>query len=82
MGIEDKFKNEAEDLGGKAKENLGEATGDDSLKAEGKGDQASAGLKKAGEKLKDAGAEAKEKIADLGDSNAAQKVKGFFNKDK
>lgn len=54
MGIEDKINNAAEDLGGKAKEGVGNATGDESMQAEGKGDQVKADLKKAGENIKDA----------------------------
>jgi uncharacterized protein YjbJ (UPF0337 family) len=54
MGIGDKAKNAAEDLTGKGKEGLGDATGDDELKAEGKTDQSKASLKKAGENVKDA----------------------------
>lgn len=54
MGLDDKMKNAAEDLGGKAKEKTGDATGDRDLQAEGKGDQASANVKQAGEKVKDA----------------------------
>ncbi|MCS5717806.1 CsbD family protein [Herbiconiux sp. CPCC 205763] len=54
MGADDKIKNAAEDLGGKAKEAFGKATGDDSKVAEGKADQAKADAKKAGENVKDA----------------------------
>jgi uncharacterized protein YjbJ (UPF0337 family) len=54
MGIGDKAKNAAEDLSGKGKEGLGDATGDDEMKAEGKTDQSKANLKKAGENVKDA----------------------------
>lgn len=54
MGIGDKAKNAAEDLKGKAKEALGDAKGDDKMKAEGRGDQAKADTKKAGENVKDA----------------------------
>ena len=54
MGISDKISNAAEDATGKAKEAAGKATDDERLEAEGKGDQASAGVKKAGEKVKDA----------------------------
>jgi uncharacterized protein YjbJ (UPF0337 family) len=54
MGLDDKIDNAAEKLGGKGKEAAGEATGDESLKAEGKGDQVKADLKQAGEKVKDA----------------------------
>ena len=54
MGADDKFDNKAEELGGKAKEGLGRATGDEELEAEGQGDQAKSNLKQAGEKIKDA----------------------------
>ena len=47
MGLEDKISNAAEDAKGKVKEATGKATGDDSLSAEGKGDQASADVKQA-----------------------------------
>jgi uncharacterized protein YjbJ (UPF0337 family) len=54
MGLDDKVDNKAEEVGGKVKESVGEATNDEDLRAEGKGDQASANLKQAGEKVKDA----------------------------
>lgn len=54
MGLDDKIKNAAEDLAGKAKEAAGKATGNDDLAAEGQADQAKADLKKAGENVKDA----------------------------
>jgi len=54
MGMDDKIKNSAEDLSGKAKEAAGKATGDERLEAEGKGDQVSSDVKQAGEKVKDA----------------------------
>ena len=50
----DKMKNDIDDLGGKAKEGLGRATGDRDTEAEGRSDQAKADLKNAGEKVKDA----------------------------
>lgn len=53
MGIADKAKNTAEDLAGKAKEAIGDAKGDDQMKAEGKADQTKASAKKAGEDVKD-----------------------------
>jgi uncharacterized protein YjbJ (UPF0337 family) len=49
----DKMKNKAEELGGKGKEAVGEATDNRDLEAEGKADQASGNLKQAGEKVKD-----------------------------
>ncbi|MET1061959.1 MAG: CsbD family protein [Aeromicrobium sp.] len=54
MGFDDKVSNAAEDAKGKAKEAVGGATDDDELKRQGKGDQAKADLKGAGEKVKDA----------------------------
>ena len=54
MSAEDKVKNTAEQAKGKVKEGLGKATGDESLEAEGHGDQTKGNLKQAGEKVKDA----------------------------
>ncbi|HEV7580704.1 MAG TPA: CsbD family protein [Mycobacterium sp.] len=54
MSSEDKIKNKIDDLGGRAKEAIGKATGNDDTKNEGRGDQAKSSLKDAGEKVKDA----------------------------
>lgn len=54
MGLDDKIKNAAQDIVGKAKEAIGNATDNDKLVAEGKADQAKADAKKAGENVKDA----------------------------
>ena len=54
MGFDDKIKNTAEDLGGKATEAAGKVSGNERLEAEGQTDQAKADLKKAGENVKDA----------------------------
>ncbi|WP_420122102.1 CsbD family protein [Nakamurella sp.] len=54
MGLDDKAANTGQDLGGKVKEAAGKVTGDRDLEAEGKGDQAAASVKQAGEKVKDA----------------------------
>ena len=54
MGVEDKAKNKAQELKGRAKQQAGEATGDEDLQAEGQADQAKGSLKNAGEKVKDA----------------------------
>jgi uncharacterized protein YjbJ (UPF0337 family) len=53
MGLGDKIGNEAEDLGGKAKEAAGNATDNDRLRAEGQADQVKADAKKVGESVKD-----------------------------
>jgi uncharacterized protein YjbJ (UPF0337 family) len=53
MGLGDKISNEAEELGGKAKEAAGNVTHNDRLKAEGQADQVKADAKKVGESVKD-----------------------------
>jgi uncharacterized protein YjbJ (UPF0337 family) len=50
----DKAKNKAQEVGGKAKETVGNVTGDESIRDEGRSDQARSNLKDAGEKVKDA----------------------------
>lgn len=50
----DKAKNKAEEMAGKAKEKVGQATGDRDTEAEGHKDQTTGNLKQAGEKVKDA----------------------------
>lgn len=54
MSFADKAKNAAQDAAGKAKEAAGKATDNEDLQVEGKGDQAEASFKNAGEKAKDA----------------------------
>ena len=54
MGLDDKIKNGAEDLAGKAKEAAGKGTDNERLESEGKTDQTKADLKQAGENVKDA----------------------------
>ena len=54
MGADDKIKNAAEDVTGKAKEAVGKGTNNESLEREGEADQTKANLKKAGENVKDA----------------------------
>ncbi|HSU70305.1 MAG TPA: CsbD family protein [Micrococcaceae bacterium] len=53
MGLDDKIKNEAQHLGGKAKEATGDVTNKEDLKAEGQKDQVAADAKKVGEDVKD-----------------------------
>jgi len=60
MGLDDKLSNKTEDLGGKAKEATGKATGDHSMEGEGKDDQAKASAKQAGEHVKDAAKDVKD----------------------
>jgi uncharacterized protein YjbJ (UPF0337 family) len=54
MSAVDKAKNTIDGAGGKAKEALGRVTGDRETENEGRGDQAKADVKNAGEKVKDA----------------------------
>ena len=54
MSTSDKISNKTEELTGKVKEGVGDATDDESLEKEGKVDQAKGNLKQAGEKVKDA----------------------------
>ena len=50
----DKIENKAQELKGKVKEGVGDATDNEQWQAEGKADQAKGNLKQAGEKVKDA----------------------------
>ncbi len=63
MGIFDKAKNNAEKLGGQAKEAVGEHTNNEDLKAEGQQDQASGSLKNVGEDVKDAASDIKKDLS-------------------
>lgn len=54
MSAEDKVNNTAEKANGKIKEGVGQATGNESMEAEGRADQAKGDLKQAGEKVRDA----------------------------
>ena len=54
MGIDEKADNKAEELKGKGKETVGDATDDRDLQAEGRAQEAKGSLKQAGEKVKDA----------------------------
>ncbi|GAA3524548.1 hypothetical protein GCM10022222_03870 [Amycolatopsis ultiminotia] len=62
MSLGDKFGHKADELGGKAKEAAGRATGDEELTGEGQNDQAKAGVKKAAEDIKDSVGEAGDKL--------------------
>jgi uncharacterized protein YjbJ (UPF0337 family) len=54
MGRDEKTDHKLEEFGGKAKETVGRATGDEELEAQGDRDQMKSNLKQAGEKVKDA----------------------------
>ena len=63
MGVDDKFENNAEELGGRAKETIGDVTGDDQLEAEGATDQLKAKTKDVGESVKDLGSSVRDKFS-------------------
>jgi uncharacterized protein YjbJ (UPF0337 family) len=60
VGLDDKVQHQATDAKGRAKEAAGTATGNESLKAEGKEDQAKAKAKEAGRHVKEAAKDAKD----------------------
>jgi uncharacterized protein YjbJ (UPF0337 family) len=62
MGTKDKASNKAQNLQGKVKEKVGSATGNKDLRNKGKTDQAKAGLKDAGEKVKNAASNVKDAV--------------------
>ena len=64
MSTTDKIKNAGQDAKGRVKETVGRATGDRQTTAEGKGGQAAASMKKAGEKVKDSTAAAVDAVKD------------------
>lgn len=80
MSFDDKMKHTGEDLGGKAKEAYGKATGDKEKESEGKMDQLSADIK---DKASDFGDKAKDVASDLGSNlkAAAEKLKEGFSSD-
>ncbi|MFC4591709.1 CsbD family protein [Sphaerisporangium corydalis] len=54
MGADDKIENKAEELKGKVKQGVGDATDNDRMVAEGQAEEADGKFKQAGEKVKDA----------------------------
>ncbi|MGH3973927.1 MAG: CsbD family protein [Pseudonocardiaceae bacterium] len=55
MSMQNKIKHTAEVLAGKAKEAIGKVSGNEQLRIEGKLEQGKGNLKRAGDKVKDAG---------------------------
>jgi uncharacterized protein YjbJ (UPF0337 family) len=62
VGLDDKAKHQATDAKGKAKEAAGAATGNESLKAEGRDDQGQAKAKEAGRHVKEAASDIKDTV--------------------
>lgn len=69
MGLGDKISNTAKETVGKAKEAIGDATGNEQLQAEGVKDQAVANARQAGEDVKDAAAGAVNDVKDAFDGD-------------
>lgn len=64
MSTGDRISNHGQDAAGRAKEAAGAVTGDESLKSEGKADQAAASIKNAFEDVKDKASDAVDAIKD------------------
>ncbi|MDF1487280.1 CsbD family protein [Tessaracoccus caeni] len=79
MALGDELKAKAEQAVGEVKEGVGDAVGDDQLKAEGKADQISGAIKEklqgAADKVKDAAEAASDKLED-----AVEGIKDKFTK--
>ena len=76
MGIGDDISNKAEELGGKAKEAIGEATGNEELQVEGIFDQLAAKAKQMGESIKDFAEDAVTEVREFAE-DAAENIKEF-----
>ena len=63
MGLSDKAKNKAEELTGKAKQRIGDATDNESLVAKGQAQETAANTKQAGEHLKDVGRDVRDALS-------------------
>jgi uncharacterized protein YjbJ (UPF0337 family) len=62
MSTERKFEGKADEVKGKIKEGVGNATDNEQWQAEGRADQVKGGLKQAGEKVKDAAEKVKDAV--------------------
>ena len=62
MSTKDRAANRAQDFKGRVKEAIGSLTGNRALKSEGRADQGKAGLKNAGEDVKDAAQSIKDAV--------------------
>jgi uncharacterized protein YjbJ (UPF0337 family) len=77
MGKQDKARNKINETKGEAKEWVGEHTDNSSLANEGRGDQAKANARQAGEHVKDAAHDAAEHVRD-----AAEDAKDAVRRDR
>ncbi len=64
MGLDDKVRHQAEEAKGKAKEYVGDKTDNPDLADEGRGEQVEAGVKQAGDHVKDAASDVKDAFKD------------------
>ena len=67
MGIDDKISNATQDIVGKVKEGIGDATDNERLEAEGRADQAEATVRKGVEDMKDGVKNTADKVKDAVD---------------
>lgn len=70
MGLGDDIRNKGDELSGKAKEGVGDATGDEQLKSEGRLQQGGAKFKQAVEDVKEKAAEKFNDLTDKKDDDA------------
>lgn len=68
MAADDKVEHKGEELRGGAKSTVGKAVGDDRLERQGENDKTSAKMKQAGDKVKDAADDVKDRMT--GDDKA------------
>ena len=68
MGLGDKAKDKAEELAGKSKAAVGDATDNPDLEAEGRMQEAKADVKQAGEDVKDTGDDIADALRSAGDA--------------
>lgn len=66
MGLGDKAKAKAEEIAGKAKEQIGKISDNDELRREGQTDQVGSKAKQAGEDIKDGASTIRDSITDEG----------------
>jgi uncharacterized protein YjbJ (UPF0337 family) len=62
MAPDEKFEHKGEEVRGEAKEKVGRAIGDDRLERQGETDKTSAKVKQAGDKVKDAAGDVKDRV--------------------
>lgn len=67
MSVIDKARHRAEEVVGEAKEKVGELTGNDTLRSEGRKDQVSGNVEQTGDSVRSAGGSIRDGASNLGD---------------